>query len=298
MEPIKTPLVSIVTAFYNEEAFLEETILSVLAQTYENWELILVDDGSPDNSTRIARKYAATYPEKIFYYQHPDRANQGVCRSRNFGIEQARGEFIAYLDADDYWLPEKLSRQLDIFARVPDATVLMEASVYWYSWESKDRQDVTIPIGSRQDHLFHAPQLLFDLYPLGKGAAPCPSGMIVRRKVHDVTRFVEDFYGPTAVYEDQAFLAQLYLKENVYVSSLANNLYRQRAFSQVHKIHNNGNYHHVRKFYLDWFNNYLEKNMINDNGIRELLKKNLFRYNHPFLFRFLRRTGLGKSLYI
>ena len=118
-----SPLVSVVTAFYNEEKFLEETILSVINQDYDNWELLLVDDGSPDGSTRIAKKYTADYPGKIRYLHHENRANRGVCNSRNLGITHARGEFIAYLDADDVWLPEKLRRQVEIFQLNPDTTV-------------------------------------------------------------------------------------------------------------------------------------------------------------------------------
>ena len=101
-----SPLVSVVTAFFREEKFLDETIQSVINQSYTNWELLLVDDGSPDGSPDIARKYASRYPDKIFYLQHENRANKGVCRSRNYGISRSRGEFIAYLDADDVWFEE------------------------------------------------------------------------------------------------------------------------------------------------------------------------------------------------
>lgn len=282
----KSPLVSVVTAFYNEERFLEETILSVVNQTYTNWELLLVDDGSPDGSPNIAQRYAAAYPGKIKYLHHENRANKGVCRSRNLGIANASGEFIAYLDADDVWLPEKLANQLEIFNTYPDTTVLLEASRYWYSWDSTKRQDAVIKVGAaQQDKLYFPPALMLTLYPLGTGAAPCPSGMMVRRSVHERSLFVAEFIGPTAVYEDQAFLAQLYLKENVFVSSQVNNLYRQRQTSQVYSVHNDGRYHEVRHFYLEWFRNYLTKNKIDNKEVHKLLKQNLFRYEHPLMYK-------------
>lgn len=281
----KSPLVSVVTAFYNEERFLEETILSVVNQTYTNWELLLVDDGSPDGSPNIAQRYAAAYPGKIKYLHHENRANKGVCRSRNLGIANASGEFITYLDADDVWLPEKLANQLEIFNTHPDTTVLLEASRYWYSWELPERHDVVIEVGATQDKLYFPPALMLTLYPLGKGAAPCPSGMMVRRSVHERSLFVAEFIGPTAVYEDQAFLAQLYLKENVFVSSQVNNLYRQRQTSQVYSVHNDGRYHQVRHFYLEWFRNYLVKNKIDNKEVHKLLKQNLFRYEHPVVYK-------------
>lgn len=281
-----SPTVSIVTCFYNEETFLEETIQSVLAQTCTDWELLLVDDGSPDTSPAIAKRYAAAWPDKIIYLQHEHRANKGVCKSRNLGIARSRGKFIAYLDADDVWLPDKIHSQLNIFDQHPQATVLLEASSYWYSWQSAERKNVIIPIGSHeQNNLYTPPELMLQLYPLGKGAAPCPSGMMVRRSVHDHILFVEDFIGPTAVYEDQAFLAQLYLHENVFVSSACNNLYRQRQASQVANVHQDGRYHGVRQYYLEWFERYLKDHSIHNNQIDALLKKALLPYHHPLRFR-------------
>src|ERR1700691_6786421 len=105
------PFVSIITPFYNTERFLQEAIESVLAQTYSNWELLLVDDGSTDGSTAIAHRYADRAPAKIRYLAHPGRENRGLSASRNLGIAGAGGEFLALLDADDVWLPQKLEQQ-------------------------------------------------------------------------------------------------------------------------------------------------------------------------------------------
>jgi glycosyltransferase involved in cell wall biosynthesis len=277
------PLVSVITAFYNEEKFLEETIQSVVSQTYENWEMLLVDDGSPDTSPSIAKRYAEAYPGKIIYLQHENHANKGVCKSRNFGIANAKGDLIAYLDADDVWLPEKLQNQVNIFLQHTETTVLLEASKYWYSWEDPSRNDVVIEVGAEPNKLYDPPKLILDLYPLGPGAAPCPSGMMVRSSVHKRTSFVEEFIGPTAVYEDQAFLTQLYLKEKVYVSPQANNLYRQRVASQVYNVHNDGRYHKVRFVFLKWFENYLRTNNIHDENVSRLLSKSLWPYRYPLL---------------
>jgi glycosyltransferase involved in cell wall biosynthesis len=289
MSNASTPLISVVTAFYNEEKFLEETILSVVNQSYLNWEMLLVDDGSPDGSPDIAKQYAEKYPGKVRYLHHENRANKGVCKSRNLGIANAKGDFVAYLDADDVWLPEKLSRQLEIFHNFPDTTVLLEASSYWYSWESPERHDVVIEVGAEQNKVYYPPQLIFTLYPLGNGAAPCPSGMMVRKQVHSRTLFVEEFIGPTAVYEDQAFLAQLYLRENVFVSSQVNNLYRQRQSSQVYSVHNDGRYKKVRLFYLNWFKDYLQKHEIHNKDINKLLTKNFFPFRYPVLDKVIRK---------
>src|ERR1700748_2175954 len=108
------PLVSVITAFFNEERFLADAIESVIKQKFTDWELILIDDGSSDSSTNIARFYANAYEGKIIYIEHEGHANKSTAASRNLGISKARGELVAFLDADDVWAPEKLIEQLKI----------------------------------------------------------------------------------------------------------------------------------------------------------------------------------------
>ena len=106
-----TPLVSIVIPTYNYAAYLETTLNSVFAQTYRPIEVILVDDGSTDRTTDLIH----SYPEVRYFYQ----SNQGVSAARNVGIEAARGEFIALLDADDYWKKNKLKIQINYMMDYP-----------------------------------------------------------------------------------------------------------------------------------------------------------------------------------
>lgn len=82
---IKQPLVSVIIPFLNAERFIEEAIESVLAQTYKNWELLLVDDGSDDKSTKIALDYAKKCHGKVFYFEHDRHHNIGTSASRNLG---------------------------------------------------------------------------------------------------------------------------------------------------------------------------------------------------------------------
>src|SRR5262245_49569485 len=99
------PLVSVIMIFLNAERFFLEAIESVFAQTYSNWELLLIDDGSTDGSTEIALRYAKNSPEKVRYFEHNGHCNRGTAASRNLGLSQARGDYIAQLDADDVWFP-------------------------------------------------------------------------------------------------------------------------------------------------------------------------------------------------
>ena len=102
-------LVSIITPCFNSEKYISETVQSILHQTYENWELILVDDGSKDETFAILSKFASQ-DIRVKTFQLEKNSGAGV--ARNFGIQQASGNYIAFLDADDLWKPEKLEKQL------------------------------------------------------------------------------------------------------------------------------------------------------------------------------------------
>src|SRR4030095_6915955 len=107
-------LVSVILIFLDAEPFIQEAIESVFAQTYDHWELLLVDDGSSDGSTAIARHYVEQCPENVRYFEHQGHQNRGMNASRNLGLRHARGKYIALLDADDVWLPVKLEQQVAI----------------------------------------------------------------------------------------------------------------------------------------------------------------------------------------
>lgn len=111
---MNAPIISIITPVYNSERFLEAAITSVQNQTYSNWQLILIDDASTDSSAKIAKEF---YREdiRIIYEKMP--TNQGAAVCRNKAIEMAKGDYIAFLDSDDFWAPDKLEIQLDFMQR-------------------------------------------------------------------------------------------------------------------------------------------------------------------------------------
>lgn len=100
-------LVSIIMPNYNGAKYIKETIESVIAQTYTNWEVLLVDDCSTDNSIEIAKSYNEP---RIRILKNP--TNQGAAASRNYALREAKGKWVAFLDADDLWTSEKLEKQL------------------------------------------------------------------------------------------------------------------------------------------------------------------------------------------
>ena len=106
-------LVSVIMPSFNTGRFIGESIESVLAQTYTNWELLIVDDASTDNTDEVVQDVKNRHPEcsEAIHYFKNDR-NRGAAYSRNLALREAKGEWIAFLDSDDLWLPEKLEKQL------------------------------------------------------------------------------------------------------------------------------------------------------------------------------------------
>lgn len=109
MQKKQEELVTIITPVYNCQDLIEETINSVLDQTYKNWEMILVDDCSEDNSAKIINQYVKK-DKRIKYYKLKE--NSGAAIARNYALEKSKGRFIAYLDSDDLWKKEKLAKQV------------------------------------------------------------------------------------------------------------------------------------------------------------------------------------------
>lgn len=103
-------LVSIITPNWNCSNYIGETIRSVKAQTYQNWEMIIVDDCSTDNSEQIIEAFLKD-DNRIKYFRNT--MNRGAAMSRNYALREAKGRWIAFLDSDDLWVPEKLEKQLD-----------------------------------------------------------------------------------------------------------------------------------------------------------------------------------------
>ena len=110
----KNEMISVITPVYNAEEFLKETIDSVLSQTYENLEYILVDDCSSDNSPEIIKHYTET-DSRVKYIKLKE--NSGAAVARNTGLENAAGRYIAFIDSDDVWYEDKLEKQINFMSK-------------------------------------------------------------------------------------------------------------------------------------------------------------------------------------
>lgn len=117
------PLISVIIPTYNRASLLREAVDSVLNQTFQNFEVIVIDDGSKDETPEVLE----TYNDRLrYWYQN----NQGVSAARNRGLQHARGSLIAFLDSDDLWLPGKLAAQIDFFSQNPEALICQTDEVW------------------------------------------------------------------------------------------------------------------------------------------------------------------------
>jgi glycosyltransferase involved in cell wall biosynthesis len=229
MSGVGRPRVSVITIFLDEERFLSEAIESVRCQTFQDWELLLVDDGSTDRSGDVARAFAEADPTRVRCLRHPGGTNRGMSASRNLGIGAARGELVAFLDGDDTWLPEKLADQVAVFDRERRVSLVYGRTLIWNRWESGSTlPDFCYPLGVEPDRLYEPPRL-FNVLMRNRAQTPTTCNAVVRRSLIDrVGGFVEEFRG---LFEDQVFFAKALLAAPAWVDGRTWARYRQHAGS-------------------------------------------------------------------
>jgi SAM-dependent methyltransferase/GT2 family glycosyltransferase len=131
--PSSEPTVSVIMIFRDAGRFIDEAIRSVEAQTFADWELVLVDDGSTDDGPAIVASHQSRLGERLRLLRHPGGGGHGTGPSRNLGMQAARGRYLAFLDADDVYEPRRLEQHVKSLERDPDLGVVMSPDRYWRS---------------------------------------------------------------------------------------------------------------------------------------------------------------------
>lgn len=251
------PEVSVVTIFKDEERFLAEAVDSVLAQSFDRWELLLVDDGSTDGSTAIARTFAERDPGRVRYLEHPGHANLGMSASRNLGLERARAGLVAFLDADDVFGPTALERQVAALNAHPRAGMAYGPLEYWHGWSGRGddaARDVVQPTGVPGERVYEPPSLL----PLFvRDGVYSPAGVTVRRELALQLGGFESTFRD--LYEDQVFAAKVCMAAPVYVTGSSWYRYRQHQGSCCLTAQREGRLDAAREPFLRWLVGYLEE---------------------------------------
>lgn len=209
---MNTPLVSIITPCYNAAATISQTIESVLAQTYENWEMLVIDNCSTDNSASFIKSYVEQ--DNRIKYLKTDRNSGSSAMPRNVGMENAIGEYIAMLDADDLWLPEKLAEQIDF----------LETNHYGFVYS--DYEKMTFD-GMRNDRIIKGRTVSTYRNTLGSNDIPCLT-VLIRKELLNKVRFEFD---PPGREDWVVWLKLLKAENNAYNTGKVHALYRQAKTS-------------------------------------------------------------------
>ncbi len=167
------PEVSIIIPTYNRANLLREAIDSVLTQTYQNFKLFVVDDGSTDNT----REVVAGYGERVAYIF---QENRGVSSARNLGIQSSTGAFIAFLDSDDLWLPEKLEQQIAIMEQRPDIQLCHTEEI----WIRRG-----VRVNPKKKHKKHGGSIFYECLPL---CVISPSSVMIRRMLFEKVGYFDE----------------------------------------------------------------------------------------------------------
>jgi glycosyltransferase involved in cell wall biosynthesis len=266
--------------FLDEERFMEEAISSVLAQTRDGWELLLVDDGSSDGSTGMARRYATLYPGRIRYLEHDGHRNLGGSTARNLGIAHARGRYLAFLDADDVWLPHCLEEQTALMEAHPEAAMVYGNALHWWSWDGGDpRRDFVPRLGVRPGTSLPPPELLIRMLAR-RVPIPCPCSVMTRRDAtEEVGGFTDDF---RVLFTDQGFFAKLALRWPIVASGDVWAKYRKHDNSCCARAERRGEVADRRLGYLHWLERHLaDHRALGSRELRDVLAAEIEEAEHP-----------------
>ncbi len=285
--------VSVIIPFYNRAEFLAEAIESVLAQTHRNWELILVDDGSLDDSFAVAERFVENYPQRIFLHQHEGGQNRGASSSRNRGIEYAVGDFVTFLDSDDVFLPTTLEIELKTFAENEEADAVCGTLQFWFSWrgqtDEKER-DFAVNLGLQSNKLYEPPNLLAHNLRAG-GRKPGIGCVIIRGAFARKVKLFEDDF--RYVCEDQIFWARLSLRARIFIVDACLAKYRQHERSSSSVLIESGRAADDWQKFLDWLEKYLRENKITNEDLWSAFKlcrrENGYKAKYRFALDLYRR---------
>lgn len=224
----RLPVVSVVMIFKDARPFLEEAAQSVLAQSWPALELLLVDDGGEDGSAAIAAAVQRGHPDRVRLLAHPGRVNRGTGPSRLLGVHGARGELVAFLDADDRWDPEHLEGEVELLQRSAPARLVCGRAWTWRSWDDRSAVDVLSPLPFAPGRRVEPPRLLEATLRNGAVATPTCSLLVDRQLLAACARDVSAF---PSTYEDQVLNTLLQLHVPAVVSGATSAWYRQHPGS-------------------------------------------------------------------
>lgn len=262
---ISNPLVSVLIPVYNKAEFVRETLDSVLAQSYPNIEIVLVNDGSSDGSFEILQVYESKFPKKIKLI---DSSNQGVSAATNLCINHAKGEYIQFLDADDLLSPNKIESQINHLKGKGSLTL---SSCEWMTFWDTPKNHKNWNLRVFKDYT-DSSQLVMDLYHYGEMMQPavylCSKELILRAGPWDEKLRIN---------QDGEFFLRVLLQANeVVFDSFAKVFYRKPGLSNVSQQKTYQAYQSLLESYRCYERELLKKE--DSERVRVALTKNYLRF--------------------
>ncbi len=276
------PLVTVGIALYNHEKYIEKCLFSILEQTYDNIEIILIDDGSSDNSYQVAKQILEN--QHRYACIHESRPNKGMCHTLNEIIKKSSGEFISFIGSDDYWMPEKTSIQASFLIENKDLSLVHANSI---TVDGDDNITGEICYRNKKNS-----GNLFEAIIEGKGGVNTPAHLY-RTAIYQQI----GCYDPDFTFEDTDFWLRLTKVSNVgYIDT---NLTYYRIHSNNYSQADN-----LLKFYNEEIVRIYRKNIddpiLKKNAILRMYRKSFLRAarkgNLLYSARYLRKILIGRCL--
>jgi glycosyltransferase involved in cell wall biosynthesis len=247
--------ITVIIPFLNMRRYLSDAVESVYGQTFTDWEMLLVDDGSDDSSLELALEYARRDPARVRVLAPSSSSGHGASAARNRGLQIARGDFIAFLDADDIWLPEKLERQIRLLTENSDAAMTF-ARVHYFFENPAEGAGWDQTFAPLEEKVYAPPDLTME-FLRNADIYPCPTATLIRRSaLMEVEGFEERF---RKVRTDLALWVKLSMHFPVYADSAFVARYRQHGQSSVARMFNDPEAYHKNEMeFWGWLLQYLD----------------------------------------
>ena len=285
-----TPTITVIMIVFNGEALIGESIESVLGQTWNDWELLVVDDGSTDRTRDVVRDLAGRHPGRIRLVTHPDGGNHGMSASRRHGVSNCSSPFLIFLDHDDLMLPGALEEMIGLLEDHPDAGAVLGPNQRFWSDANgavEEKEDEIQFISMDLDRVALPPGILPVFL---SDSSSIPISPMIRREAYEATGGYESAF--KGMYEDQVFFSKLVLSQRIYLSSSTWIRYRQHPDSCVARSFQLARNADDRNRYLNWLAGHMTESGMKNAQIETILHREL-RRNRNRVRRDLRRRLLG-----
>ena len=275
-------LVSVVVPLYNGAKYIESTLMSILSQSYNNYEILVVDDGSTDDGPARVSRLLEQFPGRILLFTHPDRGNHWIAASRNLAIQNAHGTYVAFVDQDDLWLPEKLERQVEALQRFPEAAFVY-AKAAFIDQQGSEKLVSGLHLTEGRG-VSGKPQNVFGKL-IKENFIPTLTVLAKKSCLERVGLLDE---GPRYEYEDWLLLSKLAFFYKVIFIPEVLSKYRVHNSNYSSYLFDTGLFYHAEEHYTVTLFSFLNQQGIPHNQVRKLLHRRIW-------FFFLRVRSWGVS---